>query len=307
MASTQFTLFTLGCGSAKPAPPHQPSSTVLAIRNNLYMIDCGENAQSSFAALRLKRTRLSHIFITHLHGDHVYGLPGLIDTLALSGCTQEITIHTFREGADILYRIFKFFSPNLPLKISFNIIEYADAHIFDDDNVSVCTVALDHRIPDVGFIFEEREHPRHIIPEMIDRYAIPYSEINNIKRGADFHTPEGIIIPNAELTTPPAPPVSYAHISDTAYIPDLAQRIGPVDLLMHETTYLNDREKDAAARGHSTAAQAAMTARDAGAKALLTGHYSSSYRDLLPFLKEAREIFPNVILNKELLTLSLPL
>ncbi len=294
-----FTIHTLGCGSAKPTLRHQPSSTVINYRENLFMIDCGEGTQHAFQKQRLKFNRLRHIFLTHLHGDHVLGLPGLISSLGLMGMTGKITIHTFPEGKRIFTRIFDFFAPSLPFEIEFNLIHKEEAVILDTPSLSVRTLPLEHRVPAVGFVFEEKEKLRHIRRDMIDFHKVPVAQIRDIKEGADFINPEGKIIPNAHLTSPADPSLSYAHISDTAYMPDIAKKIGPVDLLFHETTYLDINKADAAERGHSTARQAATVARDAGAKALLTGHYSSRYKDDSEFLKEAREVFPNVILNNE--------
>ncbi len=294
-----FSIHTLGCGSAKPTLKHQPSSTVINHRDNLFMVDCGEGAQYAFQKQKLKFTRLQHIFLTHLHGDHVLGLPGLISTLGLGGYGGKITIHTFPEGKRILTRIFDFFAPELPFELDFNIIHKEEATILDTPSISVRTIPLDHRVPTVGFVFEEKEKLRHIRREMVDFHKVPVSQLRNIKEGADFIKPDGTVIPNAMLTSDADPVLSYAHISDTAYMPDIAEKIGPVDLLFHETTYLDRNAADAKERGHSTARQAATVARDAGAKALLTGHYSSRYKDDSEFLKEASEVFPNVILNRE--------
>ena len=294
-----FRIHTLGCGSAKPTLRHQPSSTVINYRENLFMVDCGEGTQLTFQRQRLKFSRLRHIFLTHLHGDHVLGLPGLVSTLGLSGAGGDITIHTFAEGKKILQKIFYFFGGDFPFDVKFNVIEPEEAVILETSSLRVRTVPLMHRVPTVGYIFEEKEKPRHIRRDMIDFHQVPYHLIRRIKAGEDYIKPDGTVIPNERLTTSPSPSLSYAHISDTAYFPELAEKIGPVDLLFHETTYTEQHRSEAAPRGHSTARQAATVARDAGAKALLTGHYSSRYNDDSVFLKEAQEIFPNVILNKE--------
>lgn len=296
---SSFSIHTLGCGSAKPSLRHQPSSSVVEHRGSLYMIDCGEGAQLAFMRQRLSFARLRHIFITHLHGDHVFGLPGLIGTLALNGTGGDITIHTFEEGRNRLKNIFDYFCRDTPFDIRFNVIRPEEALILQTKSLSVRTVPLRHRVDTVGFVFEEAPKPRHINPEMTKFHDVPLYMMNNIKAGADFVKPDGKVIANEILTTPPSPSLSYAHMSDTMYFPELADKIGPVDLLFHETTYLEEHKSLAAPRGHSTARQAAMIARDSGAKCLLTGHYSSRYNDDKPFLTEAREIFPNVILNKE--------
>lgn len=269
------------------------------------MIDCGENAQVGFMRQKLRQSRLAHIFLTHLHGDHVFGLPGLAGTLALSQIGGSLTIHTFEEGKKILSTILDYFNRDTPFEIKFNVIKPEEAIIFETQSLRVRTIPLRHRLDTVGFVFEEKPGLRHINREMCDYHRVPTCMLNRIKTGKDFIRDDGKLIPNELLTSPPTPPLSYAHMSDTAYMPELAGKIGPVDLLMHETTYLSDREGDARQRGHSTARQAAMVARDAGAKCLLTGHYSSRYKDDSLFGEEAREIFPNVIVNREGLRIDL--
>ncbi|MDE6537263.1 MAG: ribonuclease Z [Muribaculaceae bacterium] len=296
---SSFQIHTLGCGSAKPTLHHQPSCTVVNHHDSLYMIDCGEGAQLAFQRHKLRFSRLRHVFLTHLHGDHVLGLPGLVSSLALGGMGGDITIHTFAEGKKILEKIFYFFAGDTPFDVRFNIIQPEEAVILDTPSLTVRTIPLRHRVPTVGYIFEEKEKPRHIKRDMIDFHQVPTHLIRRIKAGEDYVKPDGTVIANKILTTDPSPSLSYAHMSDTAYFPELAEKIGPVDLLFHETTYTELHKSEAAPRGHSTAKEAAMTARDAGAKALLTGHYSSRYKDDTVFLKEAQEVFPNVILNKE--------
>lgn len=302
---SRFKIHTLGCGSAKPTLRHQPSCTVVEHNDNLYMVDCGEGAQLSFQRHRLRFSRLRHIFITHLHGDHVLGLPGLISSLALGGTGGAITVHTFAEGKKILQKIFNFFAGETPFNVEFNVINPEEAVILETQTLTVRTIPLNHRVPCVGYVFEEKEKLRHIRRDMIDYHQIPFPVIRRIKAGEDFIKPDGSVIPNSHLTLPPDPSISYAHISDTSYMPELAQKIGPVDLLFHETTYTDIHKAEAAPRGHSTARQAAMVAREAGAKWLLTGHYSSRYKDESQFLKEAQEIFPHVILNREGLVIPL--
>lgn len=295
-----FTIHTLGCGSAKPTLRHQPSSTVIDFRNNLFMVDCGEGAQYAFQRQRLKFSRLGHIFLTHLHGDHVLGLPGLISTLSLHSGGGRLVIHTFEEGRRILGKIFDYFARTLTFDVEFNVIDpHGGETVYEGKSLTVRTVALDHRVPTVGYIFKEKPRLRHLRRDMCDFHGVPVNLFNAIKEGADFTRPDGRLIANEILTSDAAPALSYAHISDTAYMPDLAQKIGPVTLLFHETTYLDRNLADAGARGHSTSRQAAKVAKDAGAKWLLTGHYSSRYDNDEEFRKEALEIFPKVILNRE--------
>ena len=302
---SDFKIHVLGCGSAKPTVRHQPSSTVVEHRGTLYMIDCGEGAQLQFQKQRLKFGRLRHIFITHLHGDHVLGLPGLVSTLALGGKEGKLTIHVFEEGKKILDTILGYFARELPFEMEYDIIKPEEKEILDTGGLTVRTIPLRHRIDDVGFAFEEAPPLRHIRRDMCDFHGVPVFKMREIKEGADFVKPDGTVIPNEQLTSPADPGRSYAHISDTLYIPDLAPKIGPVDLLFHETTYLQDHADLARDRYHSTAAQAAMVARDAGARRLLTGHYSSRYNDDSLFVNEACAVFPHAIQNHEGLVIDL--
>ncbi len=303
--ASDFQIHVLGCGSAKPTLRHQPSSTVINFRGNLFMIDCGEGTQTALQRFHLKLPRLNHIFLTHLHGDHVLGLPGLISSMGLSGGGGELTIHTFPEGEKILRTIFDFFSHDLPINVNFHIIHPEEAIVFENKALRVRTVPLRHSLPAVGYIFEEKPRLRHIIRAACDFHHIPVSKLNAIKNGEDFVKPDGTVISNELLTTPADPSRSYAHISDTSFFPEIAPKIGPVDLLFHETTYLDQNINDAHARGHSTAKEAAQIAKLCGAQKLLTGHYSSRYKDDKAFLEEALQEFPNVILNREGLTINL--
>lgn len=296
----------MGCGSAKPSPIHNPSCTVINFRENLFMVDCGEGAQKEFQRQRLKLPRLNHIFLTHLHGDHVFGLPGLIGTMALSGLEGDITIHTFEDGRRILSSMFDYFNRGLPIDVKFNVIRPEEAVVFENSSLVVRTVPLKHKIPAVGYVFEEKPRLRHIDRPACDFHGVPIWAFNAIKAGEDFTKPDGTMIPNALLTKSPASPRSYAHISDTSYMQSLSEKIKGVDLLFHETTYLAQDLDKAKERGHSTAAQAAQVALDAGAKRLLTGHYSSRYKDDTLFAAEARTVFPGeVILGREGLKIEL--
>ena len=300
----KFEVNVLGCGSAKPSPIHNPSCTVVNFRENLFMIDCGEGAQKELQRQRLKLPRLNHIFLTHLHGDHVFGLPGLLGTMALSGLEGDITIHTFEDGKRILSSIFDYFNRGLPIDVKFNIIRPEEAVVFENDSLRVRTVPLCHKIPAVGYVFEEKPGLRHIDRAMCDFHQVPMWAFNKIKAGEDFVKDDGTVVANELLTKDPSKPRSYAHISDTSYIPDMAEKIKGVDLLFHETTYLTQDKDKAKERGHSTAAEAARVALDAKVGRLLVGHYSSRYKDDTLFLDEALSIFPNVILGKEGLRIS---
>lgn len=263
------------------------------------MIDCGEGAQKEFQRQRLKFSRLRHIFLTHLHGDHVLGLPGLIGTLGLGGFGGRLTLHTFEEGEKILKPILGYFCGDLPFELDFHIISPEDGIVLETNSLHVRSIQLDHRVPTVGYVFEEKPKPRHLRRDMADFHQVPVARLAKIKAGADFVKPDGTIVPNSMLTTDPTPSLTYAHISDTAFMPSLPDKIKDADLLFHETTYCNDHAADAAERGHSTASQAALIACEANVGRLITGHYSSRYHDDVLFLQEARKKFPRTILGRE--------
>lgn len=302
---SSFSIHTLGCGSAKPSLRHNPSSMVLNIRENLFMIDCGEGTQLEMQRQHLKFSRLRHIFLTHLHGDHCFGLPGLICSQSLLNKGGHITIHTFKEGIDMFRHILDYFNRDSAVEVEFNEIKVEEAIVYEDKAITVSTIPLKHRVPTVGYLFKEKPKLRHIKRDMVDFHKVPVSQMQAIKEGRPFVKDDGTIIPAEMLTSPPSPSLSYAHIGDTAYLPEIANKICDVDLLYHETTYLEEHRNEASERGHSTAKEAAMIASNAKAKKLLTGHYSSRYRDENLFIKEASEIFPNTILNREGLTIAL--
>lgn len=296
----------LGCGSAKPTPRHNPSCTVLNIRESLHMIDCGEGSQQQMMRMGLKSWRLNNIFLTHLHGDHVLGLPGLLSTLALQGKEGYITIHTFARGIEWIKSEMRFLGGDLPFELRFQEVDpKSPAVVYEDKGMTVRTVPLKHRVPCVGYVFEEKPKPRHIDKAMCDFHGVPVRKLKDIQAGEDYVKPDGTVLPNAMLTRDATPSLSYAHIGDTSFIPEVAQLIGPVDLLYHETTYTKEHLRDAETRGHSTAGQAAQMAALCGAGRLLTGHYSSRYKDETAFLDEAATIFPNTVLGREGLRLRL--
>lgn len=295
----KFQINVLGCGSATPSLRHLPSCQVIDIRDSLYMIDCGEGAQLQARRMRVKFSRLNHIFISHLHGDHCLGLPGLLSTLSLQQSGGSITVHTFKDGVEMFSRMMDFFCKERPYDLRFNVIEPERAVILDNSAITVETVPLRHRIPTVGFIFREKPKRLHLDGEMMEFYNVPVSQRDNIKSGADFLTADGQIIPNSRLTRPADPSVAYAYISDTTYYPQVIPAIEGVDLLYHEATYTDESEAKARDRYHSTARQAAMIAKAANVKKLLLGHYSKSYHDEEGHLAEARKIFPETIASTE--------
>jgi ribonuclease Z len=271
------------------------------------MIDCGEGAQLQFRAMKLNFNRLNHIFISHLHGDHCFGLPGLISTLGLLGRTSGLHIYAQPDAAKIFPFLLDYFCKGLSFKVFFHSFRPAESElIFEDRSLKVFTIPLKHRAPSVGFLFEEKPKSAHIIREMIDFYRIPVSRIHAIKSGADFVTPEGETIPNVRLTKPPSPPRKYAYCSDTAYYEKIVPIIKGVDLLYHESTFSNEDLARAKETYHSSAQQAALIARSAQAGKLILGHFSARYPDETVLLNEAKEIFPNTVLADERMTISLP-
>ena len=303
---SKFELNILGCGSATASLRHFPSCQVLNIRDNLFMIDCGEGAQLQLRKMSLKYARLGHIFISHLHGDHCFGLPGLVSTMALLGKTGEITIHTFDEGRQIFGEILGFFCRELPFNVRFNVISPTDRQtIYEDDAITVQSFPLFHRVPTVGFLFAEKPKPRHIRGDMAKYHGVPHYMMNDLRMGADFTAADGTIIPNEALTTAADPCVSYAYCSDTVRSRRVAEAVAGVDWLYHEATYDASLSQKARARGHSTSADAARIALEAGAKHLILGHFSKRYIDTAPLVAEARTIFPSTIAAEECLTIDL--
>ncbi len=296
---TELDLNILGCGSATSTLRHLPSSQVINVRGHLMMIDCGEGAQLEMRRMRLKFSRLNHIFISHLHGDHCFGLPGLLSTMALQGKGGTVTVHIFKEGAEQFGRLLDYFCRERPYELKFNIIYTHKAVIYEDDAITVSTFPLTHRLPCVGFLFREKPKLRHINPVACRNHDVPKHFMNSLRQGADFVTPTGIVIPNKELTTEPDPEISYAYCSDTKYSKRVIKAVEGVDWLYHESTYGDENLKNAVKRYHSTARQAAMVAREAGVKRLILGHYSNRYDDENILLRQAQEEFPATILGNE--------
>lgn len=302
----KFDLHILGCGSALPTTRHFPTSQVLNVRDKLFMIDCGEGAQLQFRKSRLKFSRLNHIFISHLHGDHCFGLLGLISTLNLLGRTAELHIHSPKGLEALLTPMLEFFNRQMTYQVHFHEFETKEAAlIYEDRSLTVTTIPLRHRMPCCGFLFAEKPRPNHIIREMVDFYQVPVYELNRIKNGADYVTPEGETVPNSRLTTPAEPPRSYAYCSDTIYMPSVVEQVKGVDLLFHEATFADEDAPRAKETFHTTAAQAAELAKNAGVKRLLIGHFSARYEDETVLLQEASAVFSDTRLAKETLCVAI--
>lgn len=302
----KFEVNILGCGSALPTTRHYSSSQVVNIREKLFMIDCGEGAQLQLRRSKLKFTRLNHIFISHLHGDHCFGLMGLISTFGLLGRTATLHIYAHEDLEKLLAPQLEYFCKGMTYEVAFHSINPNQAEvIYDDRSVSVTTIPLKHRIPTCGFLFQEKQTPNHIIRDMVDFYRVPVFELNRIKNGEDYVTPDGTVVPNHRLTTPSDPPRSYAYCSDTAYLKSIVPQIKGVDLLFHEGTFAQCDAARAKETYHTTAAQAAEIALEAEAKQLVIGHFSARYEDESILLKEAQAIFPSTLLAKENLRITL--
>lgn len=301
----KFELHILGCGSALPTTRHFPTSQIVNVRDKLFMIDCGEGAQLQFRKSHLKFSRLNHIFISHLHGDHCFGLLGLISTLNLLGRTAELHIHSPKGLETLLTPMLDFFNRQMTYKVLFHEFDTKEPmQIYEDRSLTVTTIPLRHRMPCCGFLFAEKRRPNHIIREMVDFYQVPVYELNRIKNGADYVTPEGKTVSNNLLTRPSAPSRSYAYCSDTIYLPSIVEQIKGVDLLFHEATFANEDAPRAKETFHTTAAQAAEIARKAEVKKLLIGHFSARYEDENILLQEASAIFLDTQLAKETLCVS---
>ena len=302
----RFELHILEFGSALPTTRHFSTSQVINLRDKLFMIDCGEGAQMQLRKSRLKFSRLNHIFISHLHGDHCFGLLGLISTFGLLGRTAELHIHSPKGLEELFSPLLAFFCKNMSYRVVFH--EFATKEpsvIYEDRSVAVTTIPLQHRIPCCGFLFAEKPRPNHIIREMIDFYQVPVYELNRIKNGEDFVTPEGDVIANSRLTRPSACARRYAYCSDTIYRKEIVQQISGVDLLFHEATFAQTESARAKETFHTTAAQAAQIALDAEVKQLVIGHFSARYENEQVLLDEAAAIFPSTILAKENLCINL--
>ena len=295
------TLTILGCGSALPTKSNFPTSQILEMRDKQFMIDCGEGTQIRMRQMNVKTNRLGHIFISHLHGDHVFGLIGLISSFGMLNRTADLHIHAAADFEKIMEPQLNFFCEGLPFKVIFHTIN-PKVHelIYEDRTVQVFSIPLKHRVPTCGFLFEEKPRDRHIIREMIDFYQIPTWRIPKIKQGEDFLTAEGELIKNELLTVEAEKPKRFAYCSDTAYSEKIIPFIGQVDCLYHEATFMNDELLRAKSTQHSTAEQAATIATKANVKQLIIGHFSARYANKSALLNEAKAVFENTVLGEDL-------
>lgn len=295
-----FKVHILGCGSALPTLQHNASSQIVELREKLFMIDCGEGTQIQLRRSHIHFSKIIAVFISHLHGDHCFGLPGMISTFGMTGRTAPLHIYAPAAFEPILEQTLSFFCQGLEFKVVFHAVDTTQNKVvYEDRSLTVETIPLQHRIDCCGYLFREKPILPHIRRDMIDFYKIPISQINNIKAGADWVTAEGEVIANSRLTTPAEPARSYAYCSDTRYIKTLHELVKGVSTLYHESTYSAEDAERARLYWHSTSQDAAKVARDASVGKLLLGHFSARYNNESQLLEEAKEIFPNSYLTRE--------
>ena len=296
-AMSNFNVTILGCGSATPTVRHNPSAQILRHGQHAMLIDCGEGTQLQMRRFSQPFGRLDHIFLSHLHGDHFLGLPGLLSTLSLHNVEGSITVHTFEEGAKILRQLVNFVCPTRSFELHFDIIDpKATALVWEDSNIAVTAFPLRHRVDCVGYRFDEKPKKRHINRPACDFYGVPHYLFADLQAGGDLVLPDGKIVENERLTTAPTPSMSYAYCSDTSFDLNVAKAVEGVHTIYHESTYGDEGAVKAGPRGHSTARQAAIIAREAGAKRLVLGHYSQTQKDPNLLVAQAREEFDGEII-----------
>lgn len=296
-----FKLTTLGTSAAGPIPGRWASGQYLKTGTTGLLIDCGEGLQIALQQHGLGWSSIDVILISHLHGDHIYGLPGLLTSWGLYQRNTPLTIIGPADLAPYLDAVFGYSYTRMSYPVHYIVVDAKVDRtlVYEDECIEVYTLPLSHRIPTVGYLVQEKERPRTILGTAIKEYQIPYKEIPAIKSGADYQAASGEVIPNALLTHDPPPIRSFAYASDTRPNPDLLPYIKGVDILFHEATFLHELVDQADLSGHSTARQAAEIAREAQVKQLIIGHFSPRYGDLRPLLAEAQAIFPNTALAKE--------
>jgi ribonuclease Z len=299
-----FGLTILGNNSALPAFDRHPTAQVLYFDEQIFLIDCGEGTQMQLSYYKIKRSRINHIFISHLHGDHYFGLIGLITSMGLLG--RENPLHIYGpEGLQSIIEIqLNAAGNNLNYSLHFH-VNTAEQTIIDEERFSVSCFTVQHRIECWGYIFREKKMPRKILKDKIAGFNIPAVFYKRLQHGEDYVQKNGDIIRNEWVTAPNSPGKSYAYCADTIYDKALSEKVKNVSLLYHEATYLHDLHERAASRFHSTASQAACIAKNAQAAKLLIGHFSSKYELLEDFLDEAKNIFDNTELAIEGVTFRL--
>ena len=288
----------LGNNSALPAYGRNPTSQYIQTEKDCFLIDCGEGTQLQLTKYKLKRSKISHIFISHLHGDHYFGLIGLLTSMSLLGRTQELHLH----GHAMLEKIIQIQMEASESELSYPLYFHplpSDGRIAETETCVISCFPVKHKIPCHGFLFVEKKNLRKIIPEKVKSFGVPDAFLEELKKGKDYIHPKGTIVSNDELTFSGDIPLKYAFCADTLYHEGLVSYIKGVDLLYYETTYLKDQNERAEKHNHSTTEQAGLMATKAGVKKLLIGHFSSKYENLEPFLTETQAIFSDTILAIE--------
>jgi len=289
-----FELTILGSSSALPTSKRFPTAHLLNVNERFFLIDCGEGTQVQMRRMGLSPARVNHIFISHLHGDHVFGLFGLISTLGLMGRKADLHLYGPHELEGLIRTVLGFFGP-LPFALKFHVpAESLPAVMYEDSKMTVTALELRHRTPTLGYLFREKSKLLNIRKERISELGLGVADVVRVKEGADHMLDNGTLVPNSELTLPPWHSRSYAYLSDTRYNPDVVPYIKGVDLLFHEATFMEKDRKLAGETWHSTAREAAEIALQSGAGKLLIGHFSTRYKDAADLVKEAATIFPDV-------------
>ena len=295
-----FKLTILGCDSAIPTVDKQQTAQLLNINEHFFLIDCGENTQVQLRKYQLSFQRISHVLISHLHGDHYYGLIGLITSMHLLGRNKGLHIYAHEDLKEIINVQLSASNTNLNYPLFFHVLPKEEEKIlFKDDNVEISNILLDHTIDCSGFLFKEISTKRKIIKEKIEEYKIPNDKIDAIKDGAHYVNENNQIIDNNELTSVISNLHSYAYCSDTRFSSRIIPIISNVDVLYHEATFSEELATRAIETGHSTTKEAANIAKEANVKNLLIGHYSKRYKDLNILLEESKQYFNNSFLTKE--------
>ena len=295
-----FEVTILGSNGAIPAHNRYPTSQFLNYNGQGFLLDCGEGTQLQMSKYNIKRGKLDHIFITHIHGDHFFGLMGILTSFNLNYRENPLHIYGYVGIEEIVRTYFKHAQTKIRYELIFHTVtDDVPRLIYENNGFTVESIILKHRIPTTGFLFREKSGPRKILPEKLEQYQIPIHEISAIKMGADFTAADGRVIPNIELTHDPAPPRSYAFCTDTVYTESFLEQIQGVNVLYHEATFLHEHRERAAETMHSTTREAATIALKANVGKLIVGHFSARYEDLSPLLSECKDIFPETELAIE--------
>ncbi|CAM4356082.1 ribonuclease Z [Gillisia limnaea] len=293
-------LTILGCYAATPRTFTNPTSQVLEINNHVFLIDCGEGTQVELRRNKVKFSNIRHIFISHLHGDHSYGLVGLISTFRLLKREAELHVYGPKGIKEIITLQLKLSNSWTNYPLYFHELEGKESKLlYEDDKVTVETIPLKHRIYTNGFLFKEKAGPRKLLINKAVEYKIDVSLYKSLKMGKDVVSNDGKTIPNNLVTADPDPPKSYAYCSDTVYYPEIVPQIKKATVLYHESTFLDENQELAGPTKHSTAKQAATIAKQAGVKTLILGHYSTRYGNINLFKEEALTVFDSVELAED--------